>query len=55
MSEKIYRISEAAQELKVSRQTIYDWIKSGRLSKLDIGGITFIPQAAIIQAMKEKK
>lgn len=43
----VFGRERAAKELMVSRQTIYNWIKSGKLWKLDIGGVTFIPEAYI--------
>jgi excisionase family DNA binding protein len=46
----LFTITEAAEELKVSRQTVYDWLRKGKLYTVTIGSIKFIPMDAIKRA-----
>jgi excisionase family DNA binding protein len=42
------KITRLAKELNVSRQTIYDWIKAGKIkTKRNFGGTIYIPNAEI--------
>jgi len=47
----LYTIPEAAKELHVSKNTIHNWIKSGRLVAHKIGKPYFITEKSIRGAM----
>ncbi len=36
-------VSKAAAALRASRQTVYRWIKTGKLQSIKIGGCFFVP------------
>jgi len=46
----LFTITDAAKQLKVSRQTIYNWLAVGRLYTVTIGSVKFIPVEAIKKA-----
>ena len=52
--QSLFTITKAAKELKVSRQTIYNWLGTGRLYAVSIGSIRFIPLDAIRKANSKK-
>lgn len=39
---KLVTVSNYAKEQKVERQTVYNWIKSGRIKSVNIDGVAFI-------------
>jgi excisionase family DNA binding protein len=42
-----YRVEEAAQALRVSRDTMYELIRSGRLRTIKVGSRRLIPVVAL--------
>jgi len=46
-------ISKAAEYLKVTRQTIYNWIKAGKISPVIIMGLPYLPVTEL-NKIKEK-
>jgi len=50
----LFTITKAAKELKVSRQTVYNWLEMGKLYAVSIGSIRFIPLDAIRKANSKK-
>ncbi len=51
---RLVNFSEAAKLLKVSRQTIYDWIKAGKLHPLAIGHLRFLDKGEIERLRQTK-
>lgn len=47
--------SQAADILGVSRQTIWRWIKEGKIQLVEIGGFELIPRSNLEQIVKERK
>jgi excisionase family DNA binding protein len=47
MSEQYYTVREVAERFKVSRQSVYDWIREGRLRAVKLGNRTRIPESAL--------
>ncbi len=45
--EEYYTVDEVAKALKVTRQTVYDWMRSGRLTYVIVGERRRIPQSAL--------
>jgi len=52
--QSLFTITKAAKELKVSRQTVYNWLEMGKLYAVTIGSIRFIPLDAIKKANSKK-
>jgi len=48
MEEKYYTVTELSRLLHVSRQTIYDWINSGRLKAIRVGRVIRIPASSVV-------
>lgn len=47
MAEKYYTPNEVAEMLKVTRRSVYDWIKEDRIDAVKIGSAWRIPESAI--------
>jgi len=45
--EKFYTPEEIANNLKVSRKTVYNWIQEGRLKAVKIGHFWRIPESEL--------
>lgn len=45
--EKFYTIDQVAQLFSVTRVTVYDWMKTGRLAYVQVGGRRRVTQSAI--------
>lgn len=45
----LYRVPEAMNELSLSRSTIYELIRSGRLRSVTEGRTRLIPHSAIVE------
>ena len=43
----VYRVEEAAQALRVSRDTMYELIRSGRLKTIKVGSRRLVPLTAL--------
>ncbi len=43
--EEYYTVDEVAKSLKVTRQTVYDWMRSGRLAYVIVGDRRRIAQS----------
>ncbi|WP_298454848.1 helix-turn-helix domain-containing protein [uncultured Cellulomonas sp.] len=43
----VYRVEEAAQALRVSRDTMYELIRSGRLRTIKVGSRRLVPVLAL--------
>ncbi len=50
--EELFTPKQAAVKLKVSRMTIFRWLKSGRLNAVIIAGQRFISEAEIQRKMR---
>lgn len=48
MAEKYYTPNEVAEMLKVTRRSVYDWIKENRIGAVKIGSAWRIPESAIV-------
>ncbi len=44
---ELYRVEEAAEALRLSRRTVYELIRSGRLRTVKIGTRRLVPVAAV--------
>lgn len=47
-----FRIAEIAEELRVTRHSVYRWVKAGTIPHVKIGGLVFIPRRAIEKTTK---
>lgn len=47
MSEEVYTVEEVQKKMKVTRQTVYNWIKSGALESFKVGRSVRITQTAL--------
>lgn len=43
----VYRVDEAAEALRISRDTIYELIRSGRLRTIKLGARRLVPVVAL--------
>lgn len=43
----VYRVEEAAQALRISRDSIYELIRSGRLRTIKVGARRLVPVVAL--------
>lgn len=50
----VLNAEETAERLKVSKQTVYDMINSGRLPYITIGGRKLIPEKQLMEWIDEK-
>lgn len=53
--EKFYTVEEVANNLKVTKNTIYRWIYAGKLNSVKFGEVHRIQEQAIIDFMKSSK
>ncbi len=53
MEEVYYTIDEVADRLKVTRKAIYDWMRSGELAYVQVGGRRRITSSALSAFIKE--
>jgi excisionase family DNA binding protein len=44
---ELYRVEEAAEALRLSRRTVYELIRSGRLRTVKVGSRRLVPVAAV--------
>jgi excisionase family DNA binding protein len=44
---KYYTVAEIAELLKVSRQTVYNWIESGQLAAVQAGRAVRVPASSL--------
>ena len=51
--EEFYTIDEVAKMLKVTRATVYEWMRSGQLVYVQVGGRRRITQKALNTFIKE--
>lgn len=51
--DEFYTIEEIASKLKVTRQTVSNWIREGRLKSIKAGRARRIPAAAYEQFIKD--
>lgn len=47
MDEKLYTVKEVADQFRVSRQAVYDWVYRGDLRAIKIGDRIRIPESAL--------
>jgi putative molybdopterin biosynthesis protein len=47
MDEKMYTVQEIAKHFRISRQSVYDWIKDGKLRAIRIGERVRVPESAL--------
>jgi len=45
----VYRVDEAAEALRISRDTIYELIRSGRLRTIKVGSRRLVPLVALTE------
>ena len=50
--DKLFTVQETADLLKVSRDTIYKWIKANKIRAMRFEGITRITETQILKIMK---
>lgn len=50
---QVYRVSEVARILRVSKDTVYRMVKSGELPHREIAGMVRIPVAAVRQKLED--
>jgi len=50
--EKLYRVSELAELMGVSRVTVVKWIRSGRISAYSINGYYYIPESEVEKLLR---
>ncbi len=53
--DEFYTIDEVAKMFKVTRATVYEWMRSGDLAYVQVGGRRRITQSAINAFIKEGK
>jgi len=46
-------LSEIAQELRVSKRTVYRWLKSGKLKALRLDGIYRVEEQSYLEFIEE--
>ncbi len=51
--EEFYTVDEVAKALKVTRQTVYEWMRSGRLEYVIVGERRRISQSALQAFIKK--
>lgn len=49
---ELLTIEEVAEKLKVSKRTVYEWIRSGRLEAVKAGSLWRIPTEALEKFLK---
>ena len=55
MEEEYYTIDEVAERLKVTRKTVYDWMRSGELAYVQVGSRRRITQSALRAFIRQGK
>lgn len=45
----VYRVEEAAEALRISRDSIYELIRSGRLRSIKVGARRLVPLVALTE------
>ena len=55
MDEEYYTIDEVAERLKVTRKTVYDWMRSGDLHYVQVGGRRRITGSALKAFIRQGK
>jgi len=53
--EKLYRVSEAAQLLRISRPSVYRLWKSGKVKPIKVGGRTVFPESELERLIEDLK
>jgi len=53
-SNDLVTATQAAKTLGCARLTIYRWVKSGKLTGVDLAGILFIPKTEVEKLQKER-
>ena len=53
--EKLYRVSEAAEILRISRPSIYRLWKSGKVKPIKVGGRTVFPESELERFIEDLK
>ncbi len=53
--EEFYTVDEVAKLFKVTRTTVYEWMRTGALAFVQVGGRRRITQSAINAFIKEGK
>jgi excisionase family DNA binding protein len=53
IEEKFYTIEQVAEMLNVHRTTVYDWMRSGELAYVQVGGRRRITGSALSAFIKE--
>lgn len=51
--EKLYTMDEVCLTLKISRQTLYNWRKDGKIKFTKVNGITRISESELMKIVKE--
>jgi excisionase family DNA binding protein len=52
---ELFTIDEAAKILKVSRRTVYEWVRTGKLDAVKAGSLWRIPHGAINKFLEKPK
>jgi excisionase family DNA binding protein len=55
LDEKFFTIEELAAHFKVTRQTIQNWIRTGKLESIKLGRSRRIPSSAVEKMVAESK
>lgn len=50
---ELLTIEEAAKKLKVSKRTVYEWIRTGKLEAVKAGTLWRIPEEAMEKFLKK--
>lgn len=53
-STDLTNVTDAALQLRVSRMTIYRWVKQGKILAVKFGKSTFIPKSEV-EKLKQRK
>ena len=53
--EKLYKITEAAEILSITRQTIYQWHDEGKIQFVRVNGNPRIKESELKRLIKEEK
>jgi excisionase family DNA binding protein len=51
--QEMYTPEEVAQKLKISRATVYIWLRQGRLKGVKVGDLWRIPEEALEEFLKK--
>lgn len=52
MEEEMFFVEEVAKKLRVTRKTVYDWMRDGRLEYVQVGGRRRITASALAAFIK---